>query len=67
MESYIVKRQKLKQSFQPQALKAAKIHVYVPKAPKVSKNTIACTHINRMIRNPKGPAKLQQPVAKHYN
>jgi hypothetical protein len=66
MESYIVKRQKVKQRFQPKALKAATIHVEVPKAPKVAKHTIQCTHIHRMIRSPNGPAKLQQPVAKSY-
>ena len=65
MESYIVKRQKLKQSFQPKALKAAKIHVEVHKASKVSRNTIACTHLNRMIRNPNGPATLRQFNIKH--
>ena len=66
MESYIVKRQKVKQSFQPKALKAATIHVEVPKTPKVAKHTIQCTHIHRMIRSPNGPAQLQQPVAKSY-
>jgi len=65
MESYIVKRQKVKQSFQPKALKAAKIHVEVHKASKVSRNTIACTHLNRMVRNPNGPATLRQFNIKH--
>ena len=66
MESYIVKRQKVKQSFQPKALKAATIHVEVPKVPKVLKHTIQCIHIHRMIRSPNGPAKLLQPAVKSY-
>jgi len=55
----------LKPSFQPKA-KVAKVHVDPPMAVKVSKNTIRCTHLDRMIRNPNGPATLKRTVIKYY-
>ena len=66
MESYIVKRQKVKQSFQPPALKASQIVVRKPMAPKVSKNTLFCSHLKWMVKNPDGPATLKHATAISY-
>ena len=65
-QSYIVKRQKLKESFTPKALKISTVHNDLPKAPKVSKNTIACTHLHRTIRNSNEPATLIHIQIKNY-
>ena len=65
-QSYIVKRQKLKESFKPKALQIFTVHNNLPKAPKVSKNTIACTHLHRMIRNLHGLAQLVHVTINNY-
>ena len=65
-QSYIVQRQKLKPSFQPKVKQAEIAPVDLAPKPKVSKNTIICSHMHRMIKNPHGPATLMPCTKKRY-
>jgi len=56
--TYSHRKQKLKSCFTPKATMAVIVQKDLAPVPKVSRHTIVCTHIHRMVKNPYGPATL---------